>query len=172
VLARLDAIPGVAGARAEGTGRHLLLELAPETDLAAVEAAARQVLGGGARRLDERAAAAQLEAISRGDRWFTAAEAPQLSFLEARILSVRIAGDLVGALALPAPEAARLVEAIRQVLFEAVERVHAEGGRESSGWFFAAWPELAGRIAGQFPAGLPPASREALDAALRSQFAR
>jgi len=170
VLARLDALPGVARARADASGSYLLLELAAGADAGAVEAAALGSLPQGARRLPEGEAAEQLAARPRGDPWLSAAEAPGLSFLEARLLSVRIAGDTGRALALGPAERAHLAEAARQELFRAVEQVHREGGRESSGWFFQAWPELAVRIAGRFPGGLGPCAAAALAGALAALF--
>lgn len=170
MLARLDALPGVARSRADASGSYLLLELASGADPAAVEAAALRSLPAGARRLPESEAAEQLAALRRGDPWLSAAEAPSLSYLEARLLSVRIAGDAGRALALPPGDRARLGEAARQELFRAVERVHREGGRESSGWFFEAWPAVAGRIAGRFPGGLGPASAAALGGVLGALF--
>lgn len=170
MLARLDALPGVALARTDTSGTYLLLELTAGADPAAAEAAALRSLPAGARRLPQDEAEDQLAALRRGDPWLSAAEVPGLSYLEARLLSVRVAGEAGRALGLGPRDRARLCEVARQELFRAVERVHREGGRESSGWFFEAWPEVAGRIAGRFPGGPGHAGHAALEDALAALF--
>ena len=153
VLARLDRLPGVARARADGTGTFLRLDLRPGADPAVVARAALAALGPRAAELPPAEAAAQLEGAARGDLWLAADEVLGLSYLEARMLSVRLPSAVERGLPLGPGGAARLAEAIRTVLFAAVERVHAEGGRESSGWFFEAWPALAAEIATRHAAG-------------------
>lgn len=170
MLARLDTLPGVAGARADTSGSYLLLELAEGADPATLEAAALRTLPPGARRLTAPEAEAQLQALARGDAWLSAAEVPSLSYLEARLLAVRIAGDAGRALALTPGDRSRLGEAARQELFRAVEQVHREGGRDSSAWFFEAWPAVAALITGRFPAGLGSATAAALSGALAALF--
>jgi hypothetical protein len=66
-----------------------------------------------------------------------------LSFVEGRILSVRVA--TAAAAQVPALGGARdrLAEALRLELFATFERVHREGGRPSSGWIQEAWPHIA-----------------------------
>jgi len=172
VLARIDEVPGVARARAEASGRHLALELAPGADPAAVARAALAVLAGRGRPLGEDEARAQLDARPRGDPWLAAADVMALSFVEGRILAVRVSGAAGREARLDADGRDRLAEAVRREVFDAVERVHAEGGRPSSGWFFEAWPEIAARVAARAK-GLVPADRqEELRAALLRAVAR
>ena len=40
-----------------------------------------------------------------------------------------------------------------------MERVLAEGGRDSSGWFFTEWPTLARRVAARCAGSLAPEKR-------------
>ncbi len=143
VLARLDGIAGVRESRVDASGRYFVLALGPEADDAAVIGDAQSVLRGAARRLDAPAAERQLVARARGDPWFAASEVHALSYVEARIVAARTTASItVGArLSRAAHEAfARLV---RTVLFKAVERAHAEGGRDSTNWVFEEWPEIA-----------------------------
>ncbi|MBI5070644.1 MAG: hypothetical protein HZB56_20645 [Deltaproteobacteria bacterium] len=170
MLARLEALPGVCGARADASGSYLLVDIAAGADAASAEAAVLQALGGKGRRLPDAEAEAQLAGLPHGDPWFSAAEAPGLSYLEARVLSSRVSAEAGRALRLAAVAVERLREATRLELFLAVEQVHREGGRSSSGWFYEAWPRVAARIAERFPGGLPPASPGALGEALRALF--
>ncbi len=170
MLARLAALPGVTGARADASGSYLLVELAAGADLATAEAAVLRALDSKGRRLPDAEAEAQLAGLPHGDPWFSAAEAQGLSHVEARILSSRVSADAGRVLRLAPPEVERLREAARLELFLAVEQVHREGGRGSTGWFYEAWPRVAERIAARFPGGLPPAPAAALAAALRALF--
>ncbi len=143
VLARLDAVPGVTRSRVEASGRFLLLELSPEADLAQVEEAARRALGREAHRLSEAEALEQLAARGRGDPWLAAPGATTLSYVEGRILSTRVSAEAAREALLDAGERDLLAEALRLEIFAALERVHAEGGRSSGGWFYDAWPAVA-----------------------------
>lgn len=146
MLARLDRVRGVLESRVEATGRVFALALADGADEAAVIAAAAEALRGAPRRLDPAEAAAQLRARAGGDPWFSRAEVPALCFLESRMLASRGADAVAAAAGLSRQERAALEEAFRDVLFEAMERVLAEGGRDSSGWFYEEWPALAAGI--------------------------
>lgn len=143
VLARLDAVPGVSRSRAEASGRFVLLELSAGSHPDEVEAAARRALGREARRLSEAEAREQLAARGSGDPWLAAAEVMALSYLEGRILSTRVSAAAAREAGLDALERDRLAEALRLEVFAALERVHAEGGRSSGGWFYDAWPAVA-----------------------------
>lgn len=142
VLARLDAVPGISRSRAEASGRFLLLELSPGADPGRVLAAARRALGREARRLPEAEAREQLAARGRGDPWLAAPEVMALSYVEGRILSTRVSAEAALEARLDARERDLLAEALRLEIFAALERVHAEGGRSSSGWFYEAWPAV------------------------------
>jgi len=93
-----------------------------------------------------------------------------LSFVEARILSVRLTGE-VAHLTGAAPEhREEIAEAIRLELFATMERVHSEGGRRSSGWIHEEWPAIAAatveRCAGAMPRDLCRRLSEVLPALL------
>jgi hypothetical protein len=95
VLARLDEIPGVSRSRAECSGHCFLLELdAGVAD--GVGARALEILGHGARLLTPEEAEAQHEARRRGEPWVTAEEARSLSFVEGRMLGVRVSAAIAG----------------------------------------------------------------------------
>ena len=155
MLARLDAIPGVSGARVDSSGRHFWLPVGETADLAGVAALALGVLGKGSRLLPPARAEAQLSAHRRGDPWLGAGEVMTLSFVEARLLSVRISGELQGLAGMGPEEREEVEEAIRSELFSAMQRVHSEGGRGSSGWIYEEWPAIAAatvrRCAGTIP---------------------
>jgi hypothetical protein len=172
VLARLDAIPCVKESRVDASGRWFLLSLAPGADAAGVVAGAQAVLRGCGRRLEDAEAATQLAARVRGDPWFAAGEVHALSYVEARLLSVRIADGAAAALALDPGAREAVAEAARAELFRAVERVHAEGGRESTGWFYEAWPQLAAAIAERARPDVPAEARERLAETLAGLHAR
>ena len=116
------------------------------------------VLGAHARALAEPEARSQLAAAERGDPWHSAAEVMALSYVEGRILAVRL--STAAAAAVPALGEARgaAEEAIRCELFSALERVHGEGGRSTSGWIDEAWPGIAqaalARCRSALPAGV------------------
>jgi hypothetical protein len=147
VLARLDALPGVARSRTEATGRFFLIELRVGADAVLAEERAMAVLGRGGRRLGESEAESQLAARGAGDPWMTAGEVMALSFVEGRLLSARISAAAARGLGLSGEEQERLREAVRVELFAAFQRVHAEGGRPSSGWIYQDWPGIAAAAA-------------------------
>ncbi len=142
MLARLQAVPGVASARVDSSGRFFWISFAEGADAGGTDLALG-VLGKGARVLGAAEADAQRAAHGRGDPWLGPDEVMALSFVEARLLSVRIAGEAERRLAASPDQREALAEAIRLELFAAMERVHAEGGRGSSGWIYVEWPALA-----------------------------
>lgn len=170
MLARLEKVPGVRSARVEASGRCFLLALAPGTDPARAVEGAVAALGGRARPLDDAAAAAQLAARPRGDPWLSTEEVHALSYVEARVISVRVAGAVAKAAGLEAAEADALRESTRLEVFAAIERVHDEGGRDSTGWFFEAWPEIARAVAARARGFVAPERLAALADALARQF--
>lgn len=163
MLARLQALPGIAAARVDSSGRFFWITLAESADAAGAAALALGVLGKGTRVLGAAEAEAQRSAHVLGDPWLGPDEAMTLSFVEARLLSVRIAGEAERRLAASPDQREALAEAIRLELFSAMERIHAEGGRRSSGWIYAEWPTLAAAAVGR--------CREALDDDLRRGLA-
>jgi hypothetical protein len=166
VLARLEQVEGVADARVDATGAFLAIAAVPG---AAPDALADRIvaaLRGRARRLDDRAAAAQLAARERGDPWYAFRDTLGLCYLEARILASRAGGAVADAAGLGGAEAAAVTEAARVELFALMEQVHGEGGRPSSGWFYEAWPAVATRIAARCRSFLEPAAADAAAAAL------
>ncbi len=166
VLARLDAIPGVAAARTDSSGRFFWITPAPGGAPPEIAERCRAVLGASALVLGPAAAVAQLAARDRGDPWLGAGEVMTLSFLEGRLLSVRIAGDAAREVGATPAQRELLAEALRTELFAALERVHAEGGRKSIGWIYEEWPGIAARAAGRCATNLPPEVRERVSAVL------
>ena len=143
MLVRLDSLQGVVAARVDSSGRFFWLSTADGADAEAVAALAAGVLGGRARRLSSARAAAQLASRGQGDPWLGSGEVMTLSFVESRLVAVRIAGDAAARTGLTPERREDLAEAIRVELFAAMERVHAEGGRKSSGWIYEEWPAIA-----------------------------
>lgn len=146
VLARLDAIPGVTAARVDSSGRFFWIALEETADASRVAALVDRVLGEGTRSLSTADTEAQLAAHRHGDPWLTANEVMTLSFVESRILSVRLAGDVERQTGATAEQREVIAEAIRLELFAAMERVHAEDGRRDSGWIYQEWPAISAAI--------------------------
>ncbi len=171
MLARLDALAGVKVSRTDSSGRFFWLEPKDGVDPASVEALALAALGKGARVLSPEAAAAQLALHGAGDPWLSAREVMTLSFVEGRLLSVRIAGFAATDASLLPEQREAVAEAVRSELFGAMARVHAEGGRKSSGWIYEEWPALAAaaaaRCAAAMPADVAARVAEALPSLLR-----
>ena len=159
MLARLQALPGLSQARVDYSGRFFWIEVAGGGEIADAARAAGTVLGAKARVLRDAEAEAQLAAWPRGDPWLTSDEVMTLSYVEARLLSVRLAGEARRQSGVGPAEGEALAEAIRAELFGAMERVHAEGGRSSSGWIYDEWPALAAAATGRCAAALPPEVR-------------
>jgi hypothetical protein len=172
VLARLDALPGVTCSRTEASGRFFLIELGAGADEALAEERAMAVLGGGCHRLGEPEAESQLAARRAGDPWLAAGDVMALSFVEGRLLSVRISADAAREMGLSAEEQERLAEAVRVELFAALQRVHAEGGRPSSGWIYQDWPGISAAAAERCRPWLGSERVEALARALPGLLAR
>jgi hypothetical protein len=171
-MARLSAADGVGEARVDATGRHFLVAIAAGADVAHVEACALELLGAGATRLDDAAARAQLAARPRGDPWFSAGELLALCYVEARVLAARAGSAAAAAAGLGANDEARVTEEARVALFALMERVHGEGGRPSSGWFFDAWPEVAAHLGTRCADFLAPAAAGTVAACLAALHRR
>jgi hypothetical protein len=172
VLARLEKVEGLAAARVEGTGRFFALTLAPGADEARTLAEVEVALRKPPRRLPPDEAQAQLARAERGDPWFTRTEVSELCFLEARMLAARAEGAVATAARLRSFEREAVGDALREELFEIMERVLAEGGRESSGWFYVEWPGIAARAAARAAGIVAAEKRERVAAALAALHAR
>ena len=166
MLARLSAVPGVASARSDSSGRFFWVTPVDGADAAGVQERALAALGAGARALSPDRAVAQLAARDRGDPWLSASEVMALSLVEARLLSVRIAGEAARRAGATPAQREELAEALRVELFGAMERVHDEGGRSSSGWIYKEWPALAAAAVARCGEALPAEVRAAVAAAL------
>ena len=170
VLARLQAIPGVSAARVDSSGRFFWLTVEEGPGAAGVAAVARAMLGEDARILGPGRAEAQLAAHRHGDPWLAAPEVMTLSFVESRILSARIASEVRDRTGATPEQGDEIAEAIRLELFAAMERVHSEGGRRSSGWIYQEWPAIAAaaveRCAATIPGDLGRMLAELLPASL------
>jgi ParB-like chromosome segregation protein Spo0J len=172
VLARLESVEGVADVRVEATGRWFALTLAAGAEEAAVLAGAAAALRKPPRRLAPGEAAAQLARRDAGDPWLSRREIATLCYLEARMLAARGAAEVGAAAGLSPPEREAVDGAFRAVLFEAMERVLAEGGRDSSGWFCVEWPALSAAVAARCAAALAPERRGPAAEALAALHAR
>jgi hypothetical protein len=168
VLARLDAIPGVRRSRAECSGHYVLIELVDGV-ADGVGARALDILARGARILPPAEAEAQHEARRRGELWVTAEEARSLSFVEGRMLGVRVSEAASKDARLTAEERERLAEAIREEMFAHVERIYA--GLAPAGRFFEAWPQIAARVAERCASWLDVARVKDLTSSLIDYFA-
>ena len=155
MLARLHSIPGVTSARVDSSGRFFWIAHGEADDASRVTALAEGILGAGARALPPAEAEAQLSGRRLGDPWLGADEVMTLSFVESRLLSVRLAGELERRTGATPEQREVIAEAIRLTLFAAMERVHGEGGRSSSGSIYREWPAIAEaaieRCAGALP---------------------
>lgn len=147
MLARIEQLEEIEWAACEATGRFLAIRARAGSPVEAAAARVEQALGPRGRRAPEALARSQLAAYGRGDPWFTARDAHALSYVEGRLVAVRVADEVGHALELPRATREALAEVVRAVFFGVLERVHAEGGRESSGWFYAEWPRIAAAAA-------------------------
>jgi hypothetical protein len=143
--------------RAAGDGRRARLHHQVEgaADATSVTALAFGVLGRGARSLAAEHATAQLGARRNGDPWLTAAEVMTLSFVESRILSVRLAGEVEQVIGATPEQREEVAEAMRMELFATMERVHSGGGRRGGGWIYAEWPAIAAASVARCAAAMP-----------------
>jgi hypothetical protein len=121
---------------------------------------------------DDRQAEAQLAARLRGDPWLGAGEVMTLSFVEARLLSVRLGAEAAQRVGATAEQREILGEAIRAELFAVMERVHAEGGRSSGGWIHQEWPAIAAAIVERCARPIPTTLRAKLAQELPALLAR
>jgi hypothetical protein len=172
VLARLDALAGVKVSRTDSSGRFFWLEPREGVDRGTLEALAVGALGKGTRVLSPEEAAAQLALHGAGDPWLAAREVMTLSFVEGRLLSVRLSGDAAREASLLPGQREAVAEAIRAELFGAMARIHAEGGRTSSGWIYEEWPAIAAAAASRCAGALPAGSAARVAAVLPGLLAR
>jgi hypothetical protein len=169
VLARLDEIPGVTGSRAECSGHYFRVELADGAADGIVPRAI-EVLGRGARLLLPDEAAVQEEARRLGEPWLTAQEARALSFVEGRIVGIRVSVTVAREIGLSAHEQMLLAEAVREEMFAHVDRIYA--GLARAGRFFEAWPQIAQRAANRVAHRLGRAQSATVASALVGYFQR
>jgi hypothetical protein len=157
VLARLRKLAGVADARVECSGLFFVLSLTERADPDAAARAALDALGPGSRRVPSDEARPQLDARRRGEIWFSEEEIRALSYVEARIVTNRALAAATQGLSLAPAQVESIREAIRVEVFAAIDRVHDEGGRSSSGWFAAEWPGIVGRTRARLAGAVPEA---------------
>ena len=86
MLARLDALEGVEQARVEVTGRHFVVRIAPDADLAELSSRALSILGPDSRLLAPPWSDSEVAAYGRGELWLASDMARTLSLIEARML--------------------------------------------------------------------------------------
>jgi hypothetical protein len=171
VLARLRRIPEIADARVECSGTFFALSFRERADGEAVLRAALEALGPTARRLASDDALAQLEARRRNEIWFSADDIRGLSFIEGRIIAMRAFAAVAGEVRLEREASELLREALRIEVFGALDRVHDEGGRSSSGWFVPAWPGIVAGVMWRLGDTLPATTLARVSEKLMMQHA-
>ncbi len=143
MLARLQALPGIADVRVDSTGSLFLVEASRE----AAEAAGR-LLGADARVVAEPAAEQALSRRNRGEAWFGADDIRTLSYLEGRMLGFRFAAAVTRSLRLERPVGDAAHDVITAAILDELDRAHDCGGHPTSEWFWAAWPDIVARVRG------------------------
>lgn len=143
MLARLDALPGVVGSRVDCSGRTFLVQV--ESD---VEARILDILGDGAER-------EEVTGLDREELWFSHADLPKLSYMEARILARTTASRAN----LPPPQERILERAIRRELFRIFDDIHAQGGSTDPLWYVSPFDQAYSRAL----LDLPPEHRASLN---------
>lgn len=172
VLARLDAIPGVASVRVDCSGSFFLLTARDAAALERAWPAARDALGPTAAPVEGQARADQLATLARGEPWFGSANLRALSCIEARVLAGRMHDAIAARVPLDPGTAAGVLEACRLEILAALDHAHDTGGRASTTWFWKAWPAVVVRISARLAALLEDGGRAAAEAALLEQAPR
>jgi hypothetical protein len=168
VLARLQQVPGVRSSVSDVSGQVFLIDLEPDTAPADVQSAAAAALGREARRLTRAELQSQIGPPTRGELWIGPDDLRTLSYIEGRMVAVRVASIVGAQLALDGPGTERLAEAVREEMFAHVERIHA--GEVPSGRFFEAWQDIARRVVDRCADG--SSNADALRTALISVYRR
>ncbi len=171
MLARLRRIPEIADARVECSGTFFALSFREGVDGEAVLRAALEALGPATRRLASDDALAQLEARRRNEIWFSADDIRGLSFIEGRIIAMRAFAAVTGEVRLEREASELLRDALRIEVFGALDRVHDEGGRSSSGWFVPAWPGIVAGVMLRLGDALPATTLARVSEKLMTQHA-
>jgi hypothetical protein len=155
VLARIERVEGVEWAAVEATGRYLAIRAREGSAVEEVATAVGEALGARGRPAGEEPSRSQLAARERGDPWFTAGEAHALSYIEARLVAVRVAGRVGSEIGLTRAQRDALAEAVREDFFRFLERLHAEDVHDANGRFYSEWPRIALAVAERMAAQLP-----------------
>ena len=130
MLAQLDDLEGVAESRVDWTGVRFLLSLDTDAPPLRVAEAAAEILGEGARILDESETRAAVDAYRKGETWMRAGETLRLSEFEAGVLARRYGGEAAQELGLEADDRQRLIELFEGEFKRAFERTHSGRGIE------------------------------------------
>lgn len=168
MLARLDGIPGVSKSLAEYSGHYFLVELA-DGAAEGIGARALEILGRGARLLSPEEAEVQKGTRQRGEPWVTAEEARALSYVEGRMVGIRVATAVASEAGLTAQERERLAEAVREEMFAHIDRIYA--GLAAAGRFFEEWPQIAAHVAARCEPWLARQEVSRLTSAMVRHFA-
>jgi len=170
VLARLDALEGVEQARVEVTGRHFVVRIAPDADLAELSSRALSILGPDSRLLAPPWSDSEVAAHGRGELWLASDMARTLSLIEARMLASSLGAAAARAARLGAQAAYELHEILHQELVAAFEQVHDRGGTTDKSWwvrgFAAAFERVTSRLT-----DLTPAQIGAIEGSFRERIA-
>lgn len=169
MLARLFDIPGIRDARVECSGTYFLVEGDDAGVLERALPAIQDVLGPGARCVHDPERRIQLSTRTKGEPWFSPRDIRGLSYIEARLLSTRIADGVAQVLTLDGAAADVVAEAVRAEIVTALDHAHDTGGQSSSGWFWEAWPRIAALVAARLDGALAGASCAVLERALVAQ---
>ncbi len=166
MLARLNAISGVACSHVDATGQHFLIELGSEANDEKVSAQVVAVLGAGSQKLEAPWDEPHAAGWTRGELWLDSNNILTLSFLEARMLSARWSARAGKELGLPAEAVRELGEVLREELDREFERVHAQGGTSERTWYVRAFASAFDRVADRMKGAISRDQAEALRAVL------
>ncbi len=164
MLARIDAVNGVAESRVSWDGRWFLLELDAGADVESVTDAATAVLGEGSSRLSGKAEADAVAGYRRGERWLNREQTVELSRDEARQQAAGFAAAVAQEVGLDHEAAQRLQAALLAELERAFQQAHAEGGGVDR--LQDQWPEARRRFEERLAGFLDPEQLAAVVAIL------
>jgi len=166
VLARLNAISGVACSHVDPTGRHFLIELGSEADAEKVSVQVMTALGAGSQKLEAPWDEPQAAGWTHGELWLDSNNILMLSLLEARMLAARWSAKAGKELGLPGEAVQNLEEVIREELASEFERVHKQGGSSDRRWYVRPFASAFDRVADRMKEVISQNQAEAVRAVL------
>jgi hypothetical protein len=169
VLAQLDAIPGVASASVDVTGRHFILTMQSKADPSRIRGEILKVLGTDAKQLEDPRFAEITPGGGEEELWLDSRNIRKLSLLEARMLSNRWGVAAAAAAGLDPDTAVYLCECLRSEFVREFDRVRNQGGTSDRNWYVQSFPEVFDRAIVRL-GKIPPAQAAALRASLLQQI--